>query len=131
MTDFNPESREKAIEKGLIIPEDGNPDFVSDGYHTFAELYDFRLAYNAALFNEWANGGKYRVHKSQRHADGELCFGRDDYFVVTAMLPDGQVSNHYNMEFWDLFDIPEQDKVLWEYDGHSPQDVLDRIKAIL
>ena len=27
---------------------------MSDGYHTFAELYEFRKAYNAALFNEWA-----------------------------------------------------------------------------
>lgn len=26
----------------------------SDGYHTFKELYKFRLLYNAALFNEWA-----------------------------------------------------------------------------
>lgn len=31
---------------------------VSDGYHTFAELYHFRLLYNACLFNEWARQGK-------------------------------------------------------------------------
>ena len=27
----------------------------SDGYHTFNGLYRFRLLYNAALFNEWAD----------------------------------------------------------------------------
>ncbi len=27
---------------------------LSDGYHTFNELYEFRKMYNAALFNEWA-----------------------------------------------------------------------------
>jgi hypothetical protein len=27
---------------------------VSDTYHTFNELYEFRKVYNAALFNEWA-----------------------------------------------------------------------------
>ena len=27
----------------------------SDGYHTFKELYEFRKAYNVALFNEWAS----------------------------------------------------------------------------
>lgn len=27
---------------------------LSDTYHTFQELYDFRLVYNAALFNHWA-----------------------------------------------------------------------------
>ena len=26
----------------------------SDGYHTFKELYEYRLIYNAALFNEFA-----------------------------------------------------------------------------
>lgn len=25
---------------------------LSDGYHTFKELYDFRMVFNAALFNE-------------------------------------------------------------------------------
>jgi len=47
----------------------------SDGYHTFKELYEFRKVYNAALFNEWAKEGKYNVHKSMKHHDGELCFG--------------------------------------------------------
>ena len=35
---------------------------VSDGYHTFGQLYDCRLAYNAALFNEWANPNIVRFH---------------------------------------------------------------------
>lgn len=26
---------------------------LSDGYHTMRELYDYRAAYNALLFNEW------------------------------------------------------------------------------
>lgn len=42
----------------------------SDGYHTFNELYRFRLLYNAALFNLWANLDKGEVHKSWRHHDG-------------------------------------------------------------
>ena len=35
---------------------------VSDGYHTFSELYEFRKMYNALLFNEWYKQGKYQVH---------------------------------------------------------------------
>ena len=27
---------------------------LSDGYHTYDELYEFRKMYNAVLFNEWA-----------------------------------------------------------------------------
>ena len=40
---------------------------VSDGYHTFSELYEFRKMYNALLFNEWYKQGKYQVHKSWKH----------------------------------------------------------------
>ena len=40
---------------------------------TFDELYHYRILYNAAFFNSL--GGKYEVHKSYRHANGELCFG--------------------------------------------------------
>jgi hypothetical protein len=108
---------------------------VSDGYHTFNELYEFRKVYNAALFNEWANGHKegfgvkYDVHKSKRHFDGEECFG-GGWFIVVANLPGGQISNHYELKDWSLFNIPETEKAKYEFDGHTPQDVLDRIKAL-
>jgi hypothetical protein len=104
---------------------DGN---TSDGYHTFNELYDFRMSYNAALFNEWAESGKHSVHKSRRHHDGELCFG-GGYFVVVAVLPEGQISNHYKEKYWDLFDIPQAEKALFEFDGHTGSDVLSRLKS--
>jgi hypothetical protein len=109
----------------------------SDGYHTFKELYDFRKAYNVALFNEWGRKGlipnpngsyhsKCYVHKSWKHHDGELCFG-GGWFIVVAVLPTGQISNHYKTEDWDLFQIPETEKALFEFDGHTGQDVIDRL----
>jgi hypothetical protein len=113
---------------------------ISDGYHTFQELYEFRKAYNAALFNEWGKKGllphpdgnyypKYRVHKSWRHHDGELCFG-GGWFIVVAQLPTGQISNHYEAKDWDLFKIPETPKALFPFNGHTPQDVLTRLKQL-
>ena len=30
-------------------------ELISDGYHTFKELYEFRMLYKAALFNELVN----------------------------------------------------------------------------
>lgn len=102
---------------------------VSDGYHTFDELYGFRKLYNAALFNEWAAQGKYQVHKSQRHFDDELCFG-GGWFIVVAMLPTGQISNHYRMDDWELFQIPSYQKVLFEFDGHTPSDVCERLHQL-
>jgi hypothetical protein len=112
-------------EQGEPVAVDGN---TSDGYHTFNELYDFRKAYNAALFNEWAAGGKCSVHKSWRHHDGEPCFG-GGWFIVVAVLPDGQISNHYETKDWDLFVLPEAERALFEFDGHTGADVIHRLKA--
>lgn len=102
---------------------------LSDGYHTFNELYEFRKVYNAALFNEWAKTSKYDVHKSWKHHDGELCFG-GGWFIVVATLPTGQISNHYKAEDWGLFDVPHTEKAKYEFDGHTSKDVLDRLKAL-
>lgn len=110
---------------------------LSDGYHTYDELYEFRKIYNAALFNEWARLWRigeddevnFDVHKSWKHHDGELCFG-GGWFIVSAMLPTGLISNHYKAEDWDLFQVPEVEKALYEFDGHTPQDVLIRLKNL-
>ena len=99
----------------------------SDGYHTFKELYAFRKVYNAALFNEWASRGKWSVHKSKRHSDGAECFG-GGWFVVMAQLPSGQISNHYELSDWNLFHCEEREKAA-PYDGHTSQDVLERLTA--
>lgn len=107
----------------------------SDGYHTFDELYRFRMLYNAALFNAWheaaaeAGSHGFRAHKSWRHSDGELCFG-GGWFIVMATLPTGQISNHYPAADWDLFQIPE-----WgfshSWDGHVAAESADRLEAFL
>lgn len=103
---------------------------VSDGYHTFNELYRYRMLYNAAFFNLLARNGQVEVCKSRRHSDGEKCFGSDDWFIVMAMLPTGQVSNHYESKYWDLFDVPERETA-FEYDGHTPNEAADRLEQYL
>lgn len=112
------------------IKEDGHSvKDISDGYYTFGELYEFRKMYNANLFNEWANQGKYNVHKSLQHNDGELCFG-GGWFIVVAILPMGQISNHYKMDDWELFKCKETKKALEPFDGHTGEDVLKRLKDV-
>lgn len=105
---------------------------VSDGYHTFNELYEFRKLYNALLFNEWAksNKPKYDVHKSKKHYNDEKCFD-GKFFIVVAMLPDGQISNHYKLEDWDLFKIPEFEKAKYKYDDHTAKDVIKRLTNVI
>lgn len=109
------------------IPLKGDTDDVSDGYHTFGELYQFRMLYNAAFANLCEREGMAaECVKSWRHSDGELCFGKENYFVVVMRLPTGQISNHYKGEYWSLFDIPEVERAP-EYDGHTPQDAAQRL----
>jgi hypothetical protein len=102
---------------------------LSDGYHSFNELYGFRKAYNVALFNEWAAQGKYDVHKPRKHYDGDECFG-GGWFIVVAVLPSGQISNHYKIEDWELFNCEAVDKAKYAFDGHTGKDVIERLLAV-
>lgn len=134
----------KEINKQIQELQDsgGDTSSISDGFHTFKELYEFRKMYNAVLFNIWGsnksinkNGdvvGEYDVHKSWKHNDGEWCFGKkEEWFIVVAMLPTGQITNHYTKENWDLFQIPEVKKAKYKFDGHTGKDVLERLKDLI
>ena len=107
-----------------VVDED-----TSDGYHTFKELYRYRMLYNAAFFNALADHTDIPVVKSHRHSDGEPCFG-GGWFIVVAQLPTGQVSNHYEDKDWPLFRIPAVECAP-KWDGHTPNDAADRIEAYL
>lgn len=105
---------------------------VSDGYHTFSELYDHRRVLTAALFNVLARELNYipsrslLPFKSKLHSDGSMFDGyfivglRDQYKNITYL------SYHYNLEYWDQFEIEEL-KSAPEYDGHTSQDVIERL----
>ncbi len=146
------ENKLQAIQE-LIYGLKGERGSISDGYHTFDELYEFRKVYNALLFNEWAKqitrktafskdamgrlmqvvvgeSNKYDVHKSLRHHNGELCFG-GDWFIVVAVLPSGQISNHYHIRDWDLFQVPEVENAKYEFDGHSSKNVVERMLDLI
>lgn len=101
----------------------------SDGYHTFDELYHYRMLYNAAFVNTESMEG--HAHKSLRHSDGKLCFN-GGWFVVVMELPTGQITNHYRLTEtnWDLFKIEER-TVAAEYDGHTPEEAANRLQAFV
>lgn len=113
----------------LLVAENQVTGDTSDGYHTFNELYHYRMLYNALYVNELIKNNPYAVHKSKRHSDGELAFG-GGWFVVTMDLPTGQVTNHYELKDWDKFHCAELDKAP-EWDGHTPQEAAKRMEAQL
>jgi len=98
---------------------------LSDGHHTFDELYEFRKVYNAMTANLLSKYTDFPIYKSWKHSDGEYCFGEDKkWFIVEMHLPTGQVSNHYRAIEWDLFKIKEVEIPTIEYNGHKPKDTL-------
>ncbi len=113
-----------------------DPEELSDGYHTMAELYEYRMLYNAAFANElyatWAvdeslNKPIPPVVKSWKHSDGEFCFG-GGWFIVTMTLSTGQVSNHYEEKDWGLFRVQAVETApVW--DGHTPAEAAERLRA--
>lgn len=92
-------------------------DDVSDGFHTFRQLYYQRML----LFAELVKIFKDKAWKSLRHEDGELCFG-GGWFVVGIDTPDGSYTYHYEDKYFDLFDCKILDCAK-HWDGHTEKDV--------
>lgn len=88
---------------------------ISDGYHTFGDLYYHR----AILFLALQEAYPHLSWKSRKHHDGTMF---DGMFIVGINTPQGQYTYHYNMDLWDLFDVPDLITAP-EYDGHLPEDV--------
>lgn len=101
----------------------------SDGFHTFDELYAYRKAYHAMWVKANKGNAEYGIHKSLRHSSGEPCFG-GGWFIVVASLPTGQISNHYKLKDWDLFEC-EARELPDPYDGHTPAQSLQRMMDFL
>lgn len=100
----------------------------SDGFHTHRELYESRLLLHAHATSAWLAKG-WKIAKSRRHHDGELCFD-GEYFIVVAQLPTGQISFHYRNADWNLFTVPEV-PLPPEWDGHSPAEAAQRLRNAL
>ena len=100
----------------LEIPDSGIGD-LSDGYHTFNQLYYQRMMLFVALVRVY----KSLSWKSRRHEDGELCFN-GGWFVVGIDTPQGSYTYHYEDKYWDMFDCEEL-PVGKHWDGHTEEDV--------
>lgn len=96
---------------------------ISDGYHTFNDLYRQR----AILFATICNQNDGYAWKSKRHHDGTM-FGID-WFIVGVDTPQGQYTYHYEIsKYWDYFKIQELEFAP-EWDGHTDKDV-ERLLSI-
>lgn len=105
---------------------------ISDGYHTFNELYEHRIALFIALCHVYSNDGyqspnKRMVWKSKVHSDGSLM---DGWFIAGIGVFQGeQITYHLPMDKWDSLHVRELEKApLW--DGHIPSEVVKRLEYL-
>lgn len=120
---------------GIALQDDGTS--TSDGYHTFDELYEHRIELFLAVcriyfhLNREAQGPDQEVDvwMSNLHSDGSAFPG---WFIVgIGTKPGEQVTYHLPLKYWD-------EAKNWclvretapEYDGHTPADVLKRLRTL-
>jgi hypothetical protein len=110
-----------------MVFKDAAPEDTSDGFHTFAELYDHRRALTAVLAALAAPKSSWR--SKQHHPDGDPMF-EGGWFIVGIELDTGTISYHYELKYWDDFAaVPVLEHApLW--DGHTPADVIDRLNGV-
>lgn len=109
-----------AIEIVNQVAEETTMGKVSDGYHTFDELYHHR----AVLFAVICNTHKELAWKSKLHDTGDMY---DGMFIVGIETPEGQATYHYDINpYWDMFNVKELPKAP-KWDGHTPDEAIRRI----
>lgn len=114
---------------------------ISDGYHTFDELYDHRITLYIALCKakqEWVylpgvrnmvkDGYDKKVWRSKIHADGTNYKG---WFILGIGRKKGeQITYHIPLKRWKETNFAETLDKAPKYDGHTSEDVLTRIKTL-
>lgn len=120
------ESREQAI--NLLIKE-ADSNKISDGYHTFGELYDHRHALYINMCKLLKREGTLDVWRSVKHSDGTVW---KDWFILGVNKDKGcQITYHLPISLWESTMWAETLDKAPDFDGHSSTDVLTRLKILV
>jgi hypothetical protein len=108
----------------LIIP--CSTGDVSDGYHTFDELYRHRCLLFLSLMKSHPAISWF----SERHNDGSKM---DGWFVAGMRLPDGDITYHLPNDMLFGAECTKAEHLLNgpPWDGHTSADVIDRLGKFL
>jgi len=108
------------------------PSQVSDGYHTFNELYEHRyllfcaLSQMASLRREPPYFWKSRTH----WIESELQPVWEGWFAAGIELDGKMITYHLPLTYWDLFEGIDREQAP-PHDGHTSQDVIERLREWL
>jgi hypothetical protein len=118
-----------------LIKENANngnlaTDDISDGYHTFGELYNHRISL-FMLLGKIISETKHTscVWKSKAHSDGSVW---DGWFILGIFKEQGkQITYHLPISEWHKCYFAEDLEKAPDWDGHTSDDVIVRINTLL
>jgi hypothetical protein len=112
-----------------LIRAEGDNLEVSDGYHTFDELYEHRITLFIALCKAMLPiGTGSKPWRSKLHSDGSSF---DGWFILGLNKEKGkQITYHLPIEKWEDTIFAETLENAPEWDGHTANDVLGRINLL-
>lgn len=119
----------------ILIAEGLDEMQVSDGYHTMDELYDHRHLLYIALCKVGADASKAWegidfpvVWRSKQHKDGTMFEGM--FILGIGEEPGKQITYHLPLSLWDQTSFAKNFETAPEWDGHTPEDVLNRLVTL-
>lgn len=108
---------------------------ISDGYHTFDELYEHRITLFLVLckkieeLKRWQCNIRPLMWKSKLHSDGT---NFDGWFIAGINVEEGeQITYHIPMSRWGEANFMETLDQAPKFDGHTSQDVINRLQNLL
>jgi hypothetical protein len=109
------------VYRTIVVP----PGYeVSDGHHTFDELYDHRRKLTAVLATIAAVNDDAWRSKLHHPDDGPMF---DGSFIVGIELPAGPITYHYPLDSWDEFAAVAVLEHAPKWDGAGPPETLVRL----
>jgi len=93
---------------------------ISDGYHTFDELYEHRHA----LFIALILSNPTISWRAINNADGT---NYDGWFIAGMHLSSGDISYHLPLNLWSELDTVKTSENAPDWDGHTSNDVVSRL----
>lgn len=129
MEDTRPPLFTESEVNSIIKNDKLDANLISDGYHTFGELYEHRII-NFMMLCAFVNLYTDRdVWKSKLHHDGTNYPG---WFIMGIGTTKGQqISYHLPEKYWEASSMATSYEKAPEWDGHTSTDVLERLKKLL
>jgi hypothetical protein len=129
----------KLYKEDELLIETEEAENLTDGFHSFKTLYDHRFALYVALCKKlkhmgmtgWTPGGEGvddQPWRSKTHSDGSEWKGW--FLLGIGKIPGNQITYHLPESRWEECSFAETLEMAPGFDGHSGQEVLDRLSKL-